>query len=507
MDAAPILEARGITKLFGSITANKEVNFDLKKGEIHAVLGENGAGKSTLMNMISGIYQPDEGGIFIDGQPIVFKTPREALNAGVGMVHQHFMLIPVFSVLENFLLCEEMDLSYQGMCLNRDKVEQRIDQLSSQLGWKVDPNAIIESLSVSVQQRVEILKALYRHVRILILDEPTAVLTPQEVVELFRVMKTLSNQGVSIVFITHKLKEVLEISDRITVMRRGQVIETTLPGQIHVNQLAEMMVGRDVNFVVEKRPISPGPVILDVRHLTVKERRGANIVHDISFQVRSGEILGIAGVQGNGQAELASALSGLQAVSSGTVIFDGKTMPFLNPRALIKAGMAHIPEDRIQYGLVLPYTIADNQVLCSYFQYPFARYMLRKYRKVMENGEKLMALFDIRAPSPLTLVGTLSGGNQQKVILSRELSRDIRFLIANQPTRGLDVGSIEYIHQQIIKLRDRGIGVLLISTELDEIMALSDRIAVMYKGQFITIVEASQTSREQVGLWMTGNRI
>jgi len=504
MSTMPVLALKGITKHFGPVEANRNVNFTLKRGEIHGVLGENGAGKSTLMNVISGIYQPDGGDIYIDGRKTVIRSTREALDTGIGMVHQHFMLIPVFSVIENIMLCEKRVLGFQGTALNRKKTRRKLAHLSSRFALNVDPDAVVETLPVGVQQRIEILKALYHQARILILDEPTAVLAPQEADELFKVMKALADQEVSIVFITHKLGEVMDVADRITVMRRGRVVSTIKSGETSIRHLARMMVGRDIHMAGYKKPVLPGPVILDVRQLTVKTKQKADRVKDISFQVRSGEIFGIAGVQGNGQTELVSAITGLGDAASGMVMIDGNTMPFLNPRAMVKAGMAHIPEDRIKHGLVPSYSVYDNLVLCNYFQPPFAGRLLRHLKKVKENGNDMIARFDIRAPTPRAPVNTLSGGNQQKLILSRELSRDIRILVANQPTRGLDVGSIEFIYGQILALREKGIGILLISTDLDEIMALSDRIAVMVKGRFVEVVETGQVTRDRIGLMMTG---
>lgn len=504
MSDETVLEARKLTKRFADVTANRNVDFELKKGEIHLLLGENGAGKSTLMNVLSGLYPPDEGEIFIRNQPVAMKNTGDGLRLGIGMVHQHFMLVPVFTVAENIVLGDEMTRGIGHFSLDMRKAREKVKALSETFGLTVDPDARVETLSVGVQQRVEILKALYRRARILFLDEPTAVLTAREVQDLFGVMERLTKSGVSIVFITHKLKEVMAIADRITVMRRGRVIGTVAPDETDQYRLAEMMVGRAVDLHAEKRPHTPGPVVLDVRDLTVRDNRKAECVKDISFQVRSGEIFGIAGVQGNGQKELASALAGLQAISSGRLLLDGKTMPPLNPRAMVNAGMAHIPEDRLKDGLVLPYSIADNQVLCTYYRHPFAGILIRRPRAVIDHADRLMERFDIRAPGPLSTVGTLSGGNQQKVVVSRELSREIRFLLANQPTRGLDVGSVATIHRQIIEIRDRGVAVLLISAELDEIMSLSDRIAVMFDGTFLKIVDAGEASREEIGLLMAG---
>jgi general nucleoside transport system ATP-binding protein len=506
MNEAIALEVRNITKRFPGVLANDRVNFDLRQGEIHALLGENGAGKSTLMNVVYGLYTPDEGTISVDGtgslHPVEIRTPLDAIRIGIGMVHQHFMLVPVFTVAENIILGDEVT---KGPSLDLRRARQKITQLSQDYGLEVDPDAVVEDLPVGVQQRVEIVKALYRQAKILVLDEPTAVLTPQEVEDLFRIMHQLTERGVSIIFITHKLKEVLAVSDRITVMRRGQVVGTVTPTETSEQKLAAMMVGREVLLQVDKGPATPGEVVLDVQGLSVQDERKMEIVRQVSFQVCSGEILGVAGVQGNGQTELVEALTGLRAYVSGQLTLAGKQMPVLNPRALVEAGQGHIPEDRHKHGLVLPYSIADNEVLCTYYQAPFAKGVQRNNQAVMENAERLIAQFDVRAPSPNVTTGNLSGGNQQKVIVARELSRPIRLLVANQPTRGLDVGSIEYIHSQIVAMRDQGAGVLLVSAELDEIMSLSDRIIVMYRGQIVATMNADQANKEELGLLMAGS--
>jgi ABC-type uncharacterized transport system ATPase subunit len=507
MSQALALEVRNITKHFPGVLANDQVNFSLRKGEIHALLGENGAGKTTLMNIIYGLYAPDEGEFLISDDsgnlhPVEIRNPHDAIRAGIGMVHQHFMLVSVFTVTENIILGDEIT---SGPSLDLRKARDEIRKLSHDYGLEVDPDAIIENLPVGIQQRVEILKALYRQARILVLDEPTAVLTPQEVEDLFHIMHRLTQQGVSIIFITHKLKEVLAIADSITVMRRGKVIGSTVPSETTESGLAEMMVGREVLLSVVKPPAHPGEVVLDVQSLDVRDERGVHVLQNVSFQVRAGEILGIAGVQGNGQTELAEALSGLRAYSQGTVKLCGQVVPVLNPRALVELGMAHIPEDRHKHGLVLAYSIADNEVLNTYYREPFANGLQRNGNAILENARRLISQFDVRAPGPAVAAGTLSGGNQQKVIVARELSRPVRLLLANQPTRGLDVGSIEYIHSQIIDVRDKGAAVLLVSAELDEIMSLSDRIAVMYHGQIVATLDAREATREGLGLLMAGS--
>jgi simple sugar transport system ATP-binding protein len=496
-----VLEAKGITKQFPGVLANDHVNFDLRRGEIHALLGENGAGKTTLMNILYGLYHQDEGEIILNGKPTLIHSAKDAIEQGVGMVHQHFMLIPVFTVAENIMLgCETV----KGLALDERSVVAEVKELSKKYGLDVNPTDLVQVLPVGVQQRVEIIKALYRHAGILILDEPTAVLTPQEADELFVIMRNLTKQGVSIIFITHKLKEVLAVSDRITVMRSGKVMGTTTPAETNERQLANLMVGREVVLTVEKEPAKPKELVLEIQDLEVTDIRGVEAVRKVSFDIRAGEILGIAGVQGNGQTELAEALTGLRKAHGGKIILNNEDLTNATPRPLIESGMAHIPEDRQRHGLVLSYPVADNMVLCTYYQPPFARRAVIQNDVVDSNARKLIERFDVRTPSPYVPVSNLSGGNQQKVIVARELSRPIKLLVANQPTRGLDVGSIEYIHSQIVAIRDEGVAVLLVSAELDEIMALSDRIAVMYRGEIVTIVPAGSATREQLGLWMAG---
>ena len=504
-----VLEARGITKQFPGVLANDHVDFDLKPGEVHALLGENGAGKSTLMNILYGLYQPNEGQISVNGAPVSFTSPKEAIGSGIGMVHQHFMLIPVFSVTENIMLGSETDHQAKPnksplAKLERQNVSNLVKDLSNRYNLAIDPNAIVGELPVGVQQRVEIVKALYRKASILILDEPTAVLTPQEADDLFLIITELKKQGVSIIFITHKLKEVLAIADRITVMRGGKVVGHTTPAESNEQQLAEMMVGREVILTVDKEPSQPKEDILVVQSLYVSDQRELESVKDISFSVRSGEILGIAGVQGNGQTELAEALTGLRKPDSGKATLAGYEISNAVPRNITDKGLAHIPEDRQKHGLVLSYTVADNLVLCDYYKPPYSKKGILQQQAIDKNARKLIDDFDVRTPSPYVVTSKLSGGNQQKVIVARELSRKVKLVIANQHTRGLDVGSIEYIHKQIVNMRDAGTAVLLISAELDEIMALSDRIAVMYHGKIVAIVNREDVSKEQLGLWMAG---
>ncbi len=504
MSEAFALEVRNITKRFPGVLANDRVNFNLNKGEIHGLLGENGAGKSTLMNVIYGLYSPEEGEFYLDGKKAEIRNPHDAINAGIGMVHQHFMLVQVFSVVENIILGSE---TTKGLILDIRTARRRIRQLSQDHGLEVDPDAIIEDLPVGIQQRVEIIKALYREARILVLDEPTAVLTPQEADDLFIIMRELTSHGVSIIFITHKLKEVLAISDRISVMRRGQLVDTVTPAETDEKGLAELMVGREVILEVPKEPAVPKDVVLEVDGLTVVDERDCTVVNNVSFQVRSGEILGIAGVQGNGQTELAETLTGLRPASAGIIKIEGQVVPFESPRTLVEAGVSHIPEDRQKHGLVLPYSIADNLVLCTYYKPPFAKGLQREEEAVYENAEKLIKRFDVRTPGPLLPARNLSGGNQQKVIVARELSRPVKLLIANQPTRGLDVGSIEYIHSQIVMERDRGAAVVVISAELDEIRSLADRLAVMYHGEIVATVLPDEVTKSELGLLMAGSKM
>ena len=508
-DKKIVLEAKGITKQFPGVLANDHIDFDLREGEVHALLGENGAGKSTLMNILYGLYKPDSGEIKVNGQPLVMASPKEAILSGIGMVHQHFMLIPVFSVTENIMLGAETDHRVNKTeaalaRLDRKEVSQKVSALSDQYGFEIDPNAIIGNLPVGVQQRVEIVKALYRKASILILDEPTAVLTPQEAEDLFRIVRGLTQRGVSIIFITHKLKEVLAIADRITVMRGGKVVGTAEPGKTTEQQLATMMVGREVILTVDKEKATPKEDVLKVEDLHVRDQRSLETVRGVSFNVRAGEVLGIAGVQGNGQTELAEALTGLRAIQSGKITLEDRDLTGKTPRNFTETGLAHIPEDRQKHGLVLSYTIADNMILCDYYKPPFSQRGVLQQTAIDKNARELIKEYDVRTPSPYVAAGKLSGGNQQKVIVARELSRPVKLVIANQPTRGLDVGSIEYIHKEIIVMRDRGVAVLLVSAELDEIMALSDRIAVMYRGEIVTTVDAASVTREQLGLWMAG---
>ena len=501
----PRLEMRGITKRYPGVVANDGIDLDVRPGEIHALLGENGAGKSTLMNVLYGLAQPDEGEILIEGQPVKITGPNDAIARGISMVHQHFMLVAVLSVADNILLGAE--IMANPIFLDRKRANQRIRELGDQFGFDIDPNAKIESLSVGSQQRVEILKALYREARVLVLDEPTAVLTPQETKEVFSVLRRLADEGRSIIFISHKLYEVLEIADRITVIRRGKVVGTRIPDQTSEEDLAELMVGRGVQLVVDRGESHVAGPRLTVKDIHAKDDRGHETVRGVSFEVRSGEILGIAGVAGNGQEELVEGLTGLRKPTSGSVTLDDSAITGAGPRALQKAGMSFVPGDRQRFGLVLSFSVEDNLVLTQYDEPPYARGIVRNESAVESWAQEAIAQYDIRTPSPTVPAGTLSGGNQQKTIVAREFSRKLIVLVLDQPTRGLDVGSIEFIHRQVIAKRDEGAAILLVSAELDEVLELSDRIGVMYRGELVAMLDARTADRETVGLLMaTGRR-
>ena len=500
------LELRNVTKWFPGVLANDDVSLVIEEGEIHALLGENGAGKTTLMNVVYGLYGADAGEILLDDRPSVFHAPGDAIAAGLGMVHQHFMLVPVFTVTENVMLGVEQVTGPLGM-LDRKRAAKHVREIGERHGLEVPPDAVVEELPVGVQQRVEIVKALYRDAKILILDEPTAVLTPQETEELFGVMRSLQAAGTSIIFITHKLKEVMAIADHITVMRHGRVVGTASPAETTESELAAMMVGRDVQLQVDKEPSSPGDPVLSIRDLVVADDRGHIAVAGVSLEVRAKEIVCVAGVQGNGQTELVEALTALRPPLSGSIEILDRDLSHATPRQVLHAGVGHVPEDRQADGLVLEFSIADNMVLDTYDQPPFARGIVRDERAILDASAERAVTFDVRTPSVRLPAATLSGGNQQKVIVAREFSRPIELLIANQPTRGLDVGSIEYIHERIVQKRDEGAAVLIVSVELDEVMALADRIAVMFRGRIVAILPREEATREGLGLLMAGSAV
>ena len=495
------LELRGITKRFPGVVANDDVNLTVRGGEVLALIGENGAGKSTLMNVLYGLYRADEGQILIDGVEQHFASPGDAIAAGIGMVHQHFMLVPVFTVTQNVVLGVEPT---DGLKLNIRTARRQVQEISQQYGLRLDPDAIVEDIPVGLQQRVEIIKVLFRNAEIVVFDEPTAVLTPQETEEFFKIVEMLRNDGKGIVFITHKLGEALRIADRIEVIRRGKTVGSADPKTAQAAQLAEMMVGRPVDLVVHKEPAHPGDTVLAVEDLVVIDQLGFQQVDGVSFTVRAGEIVGVAGVQGNGQTELVEALTGLTRVESGTVRVAGQDVTNASPRHVHQIGVAHIPEDRQREGLIKGFSVVENLALTDYYDAPLSSGITMNWGVAEAQAKVLVESYDIRTPSIFTDAGTLSGGNQQKLIVARELRDDLRLTIAAQPTRGVDVGSIEYIHEQIVGLRDRGVAVLVVSTELDEVMALSDRILVMYRGRIVADVDRAATDHNEIGLYMAG---
>ena len=496
------IELRGITKRFGDVVANSGVSLTIRAGEIHGLLGENGAGKTTLMNILSGLYRADEGEILIDGEPARLDGARDAINAGIGMVHQHFMLVPVFTVAENVVLGVEPTGALDHLDLG--SARQQVRKISAEYGLDVDPDAVIEEIPVGLQQRVEIIKVLFRSAKVLIFDEPTAVLTPQEVTEFFGIIRSLRDAGKALVFITHKLREVLEVADRISVLRAGKIVGEGDPKTATDAELAEMMVGRPVSFSVDKNPAGVGGPLLEVKGLTVLDERDEVAVDGVDFSVRAGEVVGIAGVQGNGQTELVEALTGLRPVARGTVSFLGEDITRASARHRHRLGIAHIPEDRWRSGMIAEFDIAENMVLDSYYDDRFSSGISLRWADVHEVCVKNIIDFDVRTPSMFSLADHLSGGNQQKLIVARELSRDVKLVVAAQPTRGLDVGSIEYIHKRMIAARDTGVGVLVVSTELDEILSLSDRILVMFRGRIVGEFEAGKVSIGEIGLAMAG---
>ena len=500
MAEAAFLELKGITKRFPGVVANDRVDFDLRRGEVHALLGENGAGKSTLMNTLYGLYHPDEGEIRLNGKLVRIGSPSDAIELGIGMVHQHFMLIPVMTVAENIVLAVE---PRNGPFLDLAAAEKRVRDLSQRYGLAVDPGARIQRISVGQQQRVEILKALYRGAEILILDEPTAVLTPQEAHELFEIVRSLTEQGKSIIFITHKLNEVLEIADRITVLRQGKRIDTVPREGATQEGLARLMVGREVVLRVDKTPAAPAEPLLDVENLLVFDNRGLEACRGVSFQVRAGEIVGLAGVDGNGQTELIDALTGLRSPAAGHILVAQKDITSASARERLDLGVGHIPEDRQVRGLVLDFSLAENLALHDFRKEPDSKWGWLYPKRLIERAVRLLKEFDVRGGKPQTLAATLSGGNQQKVVVAREVSRDPKVLVAAQPTRGLDVGAIEFVHNRLVQERDEGRAILLASLELEEILSLSDRILVIYEGRIVGEY-GPDVSEEELGIAMTG---
>lgn len=498
-----VIEMLNIRKEFPGIVANNNITLQVKKGEIHALLGENGAGKSTLMNVLFGLYQPEKGEIKVNGKKVDITNPNIANDLGIGMVHQHFMLVNTFSITENIILGNEPK---KGTTINIKDAEKQVKEISEKYGLAVDPSAKISDISVGMQQRVEILKTLYRGAEILIFDEPTAVLTPQEIKELIQILKTLIKEGKSIILITHKLKEIMEVCDRVTVIRKGEGIGTVNVADTNPNELASLMVGREVSFKTEKTPAKPKEDVLTINDLIVKDNRQVAMVNSLNLSVRAGEIVGVAGVDGNGQTELIEAITGLRKVSSGSIKINNKDITNFHPRKITESGVGHIPQDRHKHGLVLDFPIGENMVLQSYYKQPFSKNGVLNFKSIYDKAKELIKEFDVRTPSSSTLARALSGGNQQKAIIGREVDRNPELLIAAQPTRGLDVGAIEFIHSRLIEQRDKGKAVLLISFELDEIINVSDRIAVIYEGQIVDIVDPKETTEQELGLLMAGSK-
>lgn len=498
-----VIEMLNIRKEFPGIIANNNITLQVEKGEIHALLGENGAGKSTLMNVLFGLYQPEKGEIRVKGQKVDITNPTIANDLGIGMVHQHFMLIDTFTVTENIILGNEPK---KGISINLKDAEEKVKEISTKYGLAVDPSAKIADISVGMQQRVEILKTLYRGAEILIFDEPTAVLTPQEIKELIRIFKTLINEGKSIILITHKLKEIMEVCNRVTVIRKGEGIGTVNVADTNPDELASLMVGREVAFTTEKKPAAPKKDVLTIENLVVKDNRKVSMVNSLSLSVRAGEIVGIAGVDGNGQSELIEAITGLRKVEAGSIKLNNKAITNMHPRKITESGVGHIPEDRHKHGLVLDFPIGENMVLQTYYQQPYSKSGVLNFKAIYEKAKQLIKEFDVRTPSSTTLARSLSGGNQQKAIIGREVDRNPDLLIAAQPTRGLDVGAIEFIHNRLIEQRDNGKAVLLLSFELDEIINVSDRIAVIYEGKIVAIVDPKETTEQELGLLMAGSK-
>ncbi len=497
------LEMKNITKRFPLVVANDKVNFTVYKGEIHALVGENGAGKSTLMSILYGLYQADSGQIFINGKKVNIANPKIAINLKIGMVHQHFMLIPPLTVAENIIL--GMEPRKNNIFIDMEKAIKRVEELSENMGFKIDPRAKIENISVGIQQRVEIIKVLFRGAEILVMDEPTAVLTPQEIEELFEILKSLKKQDKTIIFITHKLNEVKDLSDRVTVMRRGKVAGVKNTKDTNQEEIASMMVGRKVIFKVEKNPLNLGKTTLKVENLEALNNKGLPAVRNLSFEIKEGEILGFAGVEGNGQTELVEVITGLRQASNGKIFLNNQDITDDSPRSIREDKIAHIPEDRRQRGIISNYSVAENLILGCHYRAPFNKGLKLNFTAINNHANHLIKNFDIRPSDKDNLLKSLSGGNQQKVIVARELFGEPKLLIAAQPTRGLDVGSIEFVHQQILNERDKGKAILLVSADLEEILSLSDRIAVIYEGKIIDVLDPKKTDEKEIGLLMTGS--
>lgn len=499
-----VIEMIGITKIFPGTVANDDVNFELLKGETHVLLGENGAGKTTLMNILYGLYQPEKGEILVNGKPVKMNNPNDAIKLGIGMVHQHFMLVHNFTVAENIVLGMEPKV---GLRVDIKKAIKDVKDIADKYGFNIDPKAVIEDISVGQQQKVEILKALYRGADVLILDEPTAVLTPQEIDELGAIIDNLKGEGKSVILITHKLKEVMKMSDRVTIIRRGKVTGTVKTKETNIDQLAELMVGRKVNLIVKKDEAKLGDEILSVENLIVMDARGVEAVKGVDLTVRAGEIVGLAGVDGNGQTEFIEALTGLRKPESGNIKLRDKDIFGKNPRQITDSGLAHIPEDRHKRGLILKYSLFENSVLGIYHKKPFSNGIAMNYNEIRKHCQKLIEEFDVRTPNDEVPASALSGGNQQKLIAAREIAKDPDLMIAAQPTRGIDVGAIEYIHKRLVEERDKGKAVLLVSLELDEVLALSDRIAVMYDGKIVDILDRKEADEKKLGILMAGGTL
>ncbi|MBU5591347.1 ABC transporter ATP-binding protein [Clostridium sp. MSJ-4] len=499
-----VIEMKGITKVFPGVIANENVDFDLEKGEIHVLLGENGAGKTTLMNVLYGLYQQEAGDILVKGNKVTIKNPKEAINLGIGMVHQHFMLVHNFTVAQNMILGNEPK---KGFNIDINKAIEDTKALSQKYGFNINPESVIEDMTVGQQQKVEILKALYRGAEILILDEPTAVLTPQEIDELGVILKNLVKEGKSIILITHKLKEVMSMSDRVTIIRRGKLIGVVETKGTNIDELAEMMVGRKVNLMVEKANNKLGESVLNIENLQVLDHRKIPAVKGVNLEVRRGEILAIAGVDGNGQSELIEAITGLRKPIGGKIVLNGKDITGKSPREAIEAGLGHIAEDRHKRGLVLKYSLVENSILGIHYKKPFANGIMMNYKEVREHAKKLIKNYDVRTPNEDVFASSLSGGNQQKIVIAREIEKNPELLIAAQPTRGLDVGAIEYIHKRLVEERDNNRAVLLVSLELDEVLSLADRIAVIYDGQIVDILDVKDATEQKLGILMAGGTL